>query len=237
MQINFSNQTPVQNNKTSFKAKIKFVDKKTFNALLKTMPDSFEVGKVTNKHWTIEEAALVKPSAFTLEAYNCVVGSIFNPKTKLTNMFHISPYEEDIIKIDEIADNIFKQAKILKGNSKTKLEGFICGGESFECSEPDERLLLNIIHEIFDKISRKLGMNYSTISGRTYDSNLNLISDAQKNTHFVYLDHPRFKSITNRYQLDVSHDKKMLSPKDSIILTNKDGIEKEYKELKKFSLK
>lgn len=222
MQIkNLNENYRITSDSPSFKAKIRFVNEKYFNSLRKKLLQPYEVGKITNEDWLIEEAAVKKQSAFTLEACNCVVGSIFNPETKLVNMLHLSPYVENMSRINEVKDIIFEQAKNLKDKSKINLEGFITGGNSSKIRGSFYNVkLLEEILDTFRNIAKNLGMDYSVIAGRENGlSSVNVLSDATKNVHFVYVNTPR-EEIRNITNLMGAYERKLLSPKDTIILAN-----------------
>jgi len=233
MQINVLNQRPITKKQPSFKAIIHYVNRPRFYEILQQLPDCFEVGNKYNKDWTIEEGAVKKASAFTLKTCNCLVGSIINPETKLGNFFHISPYEKNINRIDEIKDIIFEQARMLKDNSKQKLEGLILGGECKRISDKGDRKLKETFITAFEKIKKELEMDYSIISGRTNATYwLDIISDATKNAHYVNVQQKRPFEIKNLEELEQVFETKILSPKDSIKLYDGE-IVKEIREFKK----
>lgn len=204
--------------KPSFKATIKYVDRKTFNRIMTQSLDSFEVGKISNSEWLMTEAAVKKASAFTREVCNCVVGTFFNPETKLTNMFHLSPYKKNMTNLMDVKKEIFRQVKILKGDSRSNLQGVLLGGNSTAIGTSWDVKLVETVKEAFAEISDKLGMDYSIIAERkSYSPCLNIFSDASKNTHYVNVQEP-FVQIRKSVDLDHSYKTRIISPKDSIVI-------------------
>lgn len=231
----------ISNKSPSFRANIKIVNGDKFKAVLKSLPDSFQVGRITNAEWVISEAAINKPSAFTLEVCNCVGGSIFNPETQMTSMFHLSPYRSNMINLKGIQEEIFRQAKFLKGKSSSNLQGLLFGGESFpnedfldvvsknieqgifksqKYSYKDYQMawdiqLLNALKDVFSGISKKLGMDYTAIVGRKGGSCVDVISDAQENTHYLHVRNasPPILSVSDFVD---NYKTRIISPKDKL---------------------
>ena len=201
----------------SFSAKLHFVNGAEFEDIKKSLPDIFEVGKASGlPEWSIEEGAVKKPTAFTEHACNCIVGSIFNTQTKLTNMFHLGPYEATMLRMGEVQDTIFRQAKELLGNSKEKLEGFLTGGNNPAKSYGFEKELYGGVKDTFDKISTDLGMTYSMVGQRSENTiAVNVISDANTNTHYIYAKQYDFP-IDTFYNIIYMFDKRIISPQDSV---------------------
>ncbi len=205
-------------NKPSFKATIKYVDKKTFNRIIAQAADCFEVGRTTNSEWLMTEAAVKKNSAFTRGVCNCVVGTFFNPESKLTNMFHLSPYKKNMTDLPEVKKEIFRQAKVLKGGSRSNLQGALFGGNSAAIGTGWDVKLVEAIKEAFAEIKDKLGMDYSIFAERrSYSPRLNVFSDAFKNTHYVNIEEP-FVPIRNLTDLDLSYINRIISPKDKMVI-------------------
>jgi len=237
MQVEKISQSYIPKKETSFKAKICYVDNKTFQALLKQLPDCFEVGRITNKDWLIDEAAVKKKKAHTLGTYNCVVGSIFNPETKLVNMFHLSPLGKTMSNLGRVCDSIIIQAEELKGNSGAILEGFISGGNAKGLSTSSETTLLDMVLQTFVSISKKVGMDFSVLAGRENGcSSIDIISDAAANAHYInyFTDRPptgysgdkknipRFEGIDDAECLYRAYARLKLSGHDNIFLGDKD---------------
>lgn len=218
MQVRSLNQNNIYQKPLSFNARICYVDKSTFYTMRKGLIGCFEVGDVGNSEWLIEEAAFKRPSAFTLEAYNCVVGSIFNPETQLVNMFHLSPYKKTMSRLNQVIEIIYEQAKSLKDKSEVKLEGLVTGGDGRKVGNNDDRKLLEAIKKAFENISKSQGMNYSVIAGRKNgQSHVNVISDAAKNTHYVYSYQPDFE-ISDVSELSKCHETAIICPNDELII-------------------
>lgn len=207
------NQKNIHKKEPSFNARIYYVDSQTFSNILKRNPNCFQVGRISNTNWLVDEGAFKQPSAFTLKAYNCVVCSIFNPKTKLLNKYHLSPYPKTMLQLERVQGIIFEQAKALKGMSKIKLQGFITAGDSNKIASSNERGLLPAIQETFQKIQDVLGMDYSIIAGRIVDSGVSVISDARLNAHYVYT----CPHINKREILANSYEINNISPKDTVV--------------------
>lgn len=220
MKINHINQN-LNKKPSPFTARIHYVDIEVFKDLLKKENKPFEVGSVHNSDWVINEGAFKKTVAFTRGAFNCVVGSIFNPETKLMNMFHLSPYQKTMRDIENTKAIIIAQARELKGDSKANLEGFLLGGDSqISVSRWDLELVRNI-KDTFSKIADEIGMDYTTISERlAMYTSVSVISDAEKNSHFVYVDAPK-RELRNLRDLDLNFKTKIISPKDEVIINSK----------------
>lgn len=218
MQIKNVNQNSSYPKTPSFGENIIYLaDKSSFWRHVKQFPDSFEVGRISNKIWTLEEAAIKKPFAFTWEASNCVIPSIINSETKLTNLYHISPHEENIRNLGQIRKTLVKQALELKDGSAEKLEGFINAGNSSAMpGSPWNWKLLNTIMDIFKEISETIGMDYSVIAGRKNGSGYSsVISDAKTNTQSVYSRFNR-KIIRNMDDIKEAYDELIFSPNHKI---------------------
>lgn len=224
----------------SFKANIYLVAKSAFKDTLEKLPDAFEVGRTNNSDWLISEAAVNKVSAFTQDVYNCVFGSIFNPETRRVNLFHLSPYEKTMSDIQKVMAQVIEQAKELKGSSKCRLEGLLMGGNP----PKKDGVIASIMHEVrqkagtsvydksdrqtywdvellksmkkaFSEISEKLGMDYSVIADRKFPCCASVISDASKNTHYVYIGnaYPPVRVVSDLKDL---YKTRIISPKDTI---------------------
>lgn len=224
MRIQNFNSNSNNQYKPSFNAEIYCLDNKAFKKVLdKIMPYANEVGSLKTRRYVLDEASLNSPANFTFHACECMLVSIFNTEKKLNNMYHLKPSESNINSIKGIKNAIFEQARTFKGNSNKPLEGFVSGGD---CSDFNHGYnfsdFRDEILDVMDKISKKVGMNYSVISGRRFgDINENLISDATKNTHYLNVeglgDNPN-----NIKDLKVFFDKKKISPTDSIIISGID---------------
>jgi len=206
-------QKIIHKKEPSFNARIFYVDSRTFSNILKRTPNCFEVGRISNTNWLVDEGAFKQPSAFTLKAYNCVVCSIFNPKTRLLNKYHLSPYPKTMSQLERVQHTIFEQAKALKGMSKIKLQGFITGGDSNKIASSNERGLLPAIQETFQKIQDVLGMDYSIIAGKMDKSKVSVISDARLNAHYLY----RYPHIKNGENLANSYEINNISSKNTVV--------------------
>ena len=175
---NFSNQK-----QPSFKATIRYVSGIDFKRILRQLPYAFEAGDCEN--YTMYTSVVKKPSAFTTGAFNCVIGTIFNPETKLTNMFHLAP-SKNYYNIDSIKNELFRQATELKGDSSVNLEGFLTGGNAYMSLGSWDMAFVQAIKDIFSDISKKIGMDCTMITER-FDNyiGVNVISNARVNTHYV----------------------------------------------------
>lgn len=217
MRINYIDKT---NQQPNFKSNIVIVNKPTFDNLLEsTKARAFEVGRVYHKDFLIKEAAVAKPLSFTLEAYNCIIGTIINKETKLANMFHLSPYPKTMSDIQNVVSSIYQHAKKLKGLSHANLEGLILAGNGSNNQCQKDKELMRAIMDAFSRISTDMGMDYSVITGRKYaEYGLSVMTDAQRDVNYVFpyefqggiLWNPFNKKITDFYE------KVSISPNDTL---------------------
>lgn len=204
----------------SFKAEIRIVNDAVFDRELAKLKKSFQVGRISNKEWLIDEAAVKKPSAYTIEAYNCVVGSIINPETKKVNMFHLSPYEGNMSQLETVLDKLFVQVKKLKDDTKSSLQGFISGGSGRLVGDRNDRRLLQSILDLLKKMSDEIGLDYSVIAGRTWnEAGVNLLCDGEKNIHYL---NPFYPSVPIKSIYDLAENYEVFSKSsvDKIVIEN-----------------
>lgn len=129
----------------------------------------------------------MEPAAITLNACDCVVGAIINPKTQLANKVHLSPYERTMSVLERTLRRFREQAHVLQGNSKARLQGLLIGGDNRE-SEPNAALLLQEMHAVYRNIADSYGMDYSVIAGRNnFRFGVDVISDAKANSYYIHL--------------------------------------------------
>lgn len=230
MQVKILNQKPqIKSKNPSFKAEIYYLNESPFYNKLASLRGIFEVGNRNNKEWLIEEAALIKPKAFTRIARNCVAFSIINPETKNLNMYHLSPEYQTMSRIELIPYIIFNQAKELKKNSSLKLEGLVTAGDYGRQARKDEAILLNTIIKTFKIISKKLGMDYSVIAGRKNgDTEINIISDAVENSHYINI-YPY--NMTNHLDIINLYKKRILSLNDNFYISEENITDKLLKNI------
>ncbi len=181
------------NKSSSFGSGIYCTNLDYFQKIYKKLPEMPNAGNTYTGgfhkyEWLIENAVIQQPRAATLEAYNCVVLSIINPVRKLLNLYHLSPYEGTMSRLQDIKNTIFEQAKQLKADSKSPLEIFMTGGDSMSKDFPDENSnkLLNALSGTINDISEKIGMTKSIIAGRkSGEIGVSVISDATENKHYL----------------------------------------------------
>lgn len=229
MRINSVNTKNDYQNKAqkrpSFKADIFFVDRRAFRLKRKDLTTLFQkpfkVGSMW-KDYTIDQAAVKKFSAMTYNAWDCTVGIIFNPQTGLVNMYHLNPLGKTLDDIKEVKDIIFEQAKELKGDSKTPLQGIILGAESIHKPDPILKsvTLFSEMKYTFDKIRKNLGMDFSIIAGRLHDhEGINVISCPNESSYYIatHLSNPHsVKSVGRSYEI------KEIAPKDRVFFNGQD---------------
>ncbi|MEI8377462.1 MAG: hypothetical protein WCF95_02890 [bacterium] len=228
MQItNHPTQTYTRVKEPSFAGTIKLVSRNGFDWLrFHGIQDCFIVSGGDIPKFNMTEAAFKKPAALTRKAFNCVAGSIFNPDTKLTNMFHLNPYKPNIEKLSEIQDAIFNQAEALFKESNTRLEGFLGATDGLgEGMSEQSRKLFGAIKVTFDKIADNFGMDYSMIAQRkNCGAGISIISDARINTHYICAETTK-SHVQNLNDLMDNFYTRILSPKDNIIIGDKDVSE------------
>lgn len=182
-------------NSPSFRANIYYVNDNYFRHLAKKFRDIPEAaGTYTGTstlhpyEYLVENAVIEKPQAITLDARNCVVAVFINPVRKLLNMYHLSPYETTMSKLEETQNTIFEQAKKLKADTKENLQGIIKAGDFFTKKNVDlaSIALLNAIKNTASDIAKKIGMDTTTIAGRKeVGIGVSVFSDALQNTHNI----------------------------------------------------
>lgn len=227
MRITGINQNNSTRQKPSFKAKIYCLDEDTLNYLLKKSPSAYKVSDLYSSYYHLDKAAVNQPLSFTPDVCNCVAGSIFNTETKLGNLFHLNPYEENLFSVYQIRQSLIEQAEKLKAGCNKKLEGAIFGGDDIKLTGEDDNFL-EIVKNIFNEISDFFGMEYSVIGGRNQKTNIKILSDAVNNTHYV-----NFKRYVNKSEVDIDNvddlintfESKIISPKDTFIIKGKDATE------------
>ncbi|MDD3435766.1 MAG: hypothetical protein PHC64_01290 [Candidatus Gastranaerophilales bacterium] len=228
MKITRINQNYTQKN-PSFNADIRLVRSGgEFLTIAKGLR-SVEVCRVTNKFFNIEEAAVMQRAAYTLRVFDCLAGSIINPETCLLNMFHLSPYENTMPRLEKVLGTIYRQAERLKGKTKTPLEGFIAGGDN----SSDSKRLFEGIKNIFDEIAKDLGMDYSIIALRKFSFGVDLASDARTGTHYLHLKPCYCKEPEwlkqNAYNYLGKYRRIVISPSDTLFGIDGDDISAKYK--------
>lgn len=190
MKINATTQNRYkpQSKQLSFKQNIFFINNENdYYKILNTLPDAF---LVQAKECNMDEAAYMESQAISNPVNNCVCSPIINIKTRLLNMFHLDPenYSENIFNLNNVKKRIYKEAEDLKGNSQTKLEGLILGGESSQNAGYNDNLLLTEIKNVHANISEKIGMEYSVIAGRKNGTiSTSIASDARTGTHILHI--------------------------------------------------
>lgn len=181
-------------NPPSFKSKVYYMGENCFNHLVKKFPNVPEAaGTYTGSsilypyEWLIENAVIEKPRAITLDARNCVVAVFINPVRKLLNMYHLSPYEGTMSRLQEIQNTIFEQAKKLKADTKENLQGLIMAGDFFTKENVDlcSVALLDVVKNTASNIAEKIGMDTTIIAGRKNTLGVSVFSDALRNKHNI----------------------------------------------------
>lgn len=184
--MEISNTT--QQNNCSFKARI-CINDNAFNKMLNKIKG--KAPEVTAP-WRLGNEAIEKPVAYTMGAYNCLVVSIINPEKHLVDLWHFEPNAYNaILAIDHIKESIIKRANQLKGKSDVPLEGLLIGGEGGNAINEKDKIFRKEFMNLFNEISEKIGMTYSTITGRKEMSyGVNVITDAKTNTHYININSP-----------------------------------------------
>lgn len=208
------------NKSPSFKADIYSVNTKYFEQIQAKYPKIPEAGSTLfqgSREWLIENAVIGKPQAITHRASDCSLVSIINPQTKQLNMYHLSPYERTMSRLEKIGDTIFEQAKKLQGNFDVELEGLMLGSDSKALygEDADSFRLQEFMKKTLEAISQKIGMATTIITGKKDSAtNVSLISDAVKNTHYV-LARPVRPSLGEFFN---DFETKIFSPKDTFLI-------------------
>jgi len=165
IRMKISNQTK----QPDFYSRINFVSGDTFNNKKEMM----------NPHlikypFKMQSSVSCVKAAATYGAYDCSIMSVFNKKSQLLNMCHISPGSDNINKLHKITKKLSFQVKKLFNTSKNELGAFITGGLKIDRLEKDysgkhlpvsQNFYANSGYENLDKLNKiinKLFKAYKT---------------------------------------------------------------------------
>lgn len=218
----------------SFTARIYLLNSKAEFIDRAKLFDHFYVGPT----WTIDEAARSVPTAATTGIFNCVVTSVLDPVSRLVNMTHIQPREENMVNLAEIQQKTFNYVQELFKRSKSRLEGLITGGKMVDVAPAyyeyvHSPMLIAATKNTFNRISKLFGMDYSVIGlQKGWGNEINILTDGKNGIHYLLATDSNNKPITTPESLDKNFNFIQLSKADTVENANGD-ITEEVRKIQK----